>query len=52
MILEFHRPAFPLDNFIEAFFYFEGLSPAHSLERFLPDTELVAWIKHAYEGAG
>ncbi|MCQ3935915.1 MAG: hypothetical protein DPW18_02590 [Chloroflexi bacterium] len=43
MIFRSHRPAFPLSGFIEAFFYFEGLSPAHSLERFLPDgnTELL-----------
>lgn len=43
MIFKSHRPAFPLEHFVEAIFYFEGLTPSHSLDRFLPDgnTELL-----------
>lgn len=43
MIFQVHVPEFPLSRFIEHFFYYEGLSPAHSRERFLPDgnTELI-----------
>lgn len=43
MIFHTHYPAFPLNNFIDSIFYFEGLVPAHALDRFLPDgnTELL-----------
>ena len=43
MIFEVYVPAFPLNYFIERFFYYEGLSPAHNKERFFPDgnTELI-----------
>ncbi|MDQ3005816.1 MAG: AraC family transcriptional regulator [Chloroflexota bacterium] len=43
MVFQVHVPVFPLNKFIEHFFYFEGLSPAHNRERFLPDgnTELI-----------
>ena len=43
MIFELHVPAFPLNQFIEHFFYYEGLSPAHNKERFFPDgnTEII-----------
>jgi AraC-like DNA-binding protein len=43
MIFRTHCPAFPLNDFIDAIFYFEGLTPAHTLDRFLPDgnTELL-----------
>ena len=43
MIFQVHVPEFPLNRFIEHFFYYEGLSPAHNRERFLPDgnTELI-----------
>lgn len=43
MIFQVHVPEFPLSSFIEHFFYYEGLSPAHNRERFLPDgnTELI-----------
>lgn len=43
MIFQIHQPAFPLGRFIDNFIYFEGLNPAHSLDRFLPDgnTELI-----------
>lgn len=42
-MLRFHQPSFPLGRFVESLVYFEGLDPAHSLERFLPDgnTELI-----------
>jgi len=38
-----HLPAFPLNNFVERFFYYEGLNPAHIVDRFLPDgnTEII-----------
>lgn len=43
MILQIHKPSFPLHSFIEHFVYFEGLSTPHKLERFLPDgnTEII-----------
>src|SRR5688500_20337724 len=43
MVFQMHLPVFPLNKFIEHFFYFEGLGPAHNRERFLPDgnTELI-----------
>ena len=43
MIFQFYVPAFPLNQFIEHFFYYEGLSPAHNKERFFPDgnTEII-----------
>jgi AraC-like DNA-binding protein len=43
MIFEVCVPTFPLNQFIEHFFYYEGLSPAHNKERFLPDgnTEII-----------
>jgi AraC-like DNA-binding protein len=43
MTFEVHVPAFPLNQFIERFFYYEGLSPAHNKERFFPDgnTEII-----------
>jgi AraC-like DNA-binding protein len=43
MMLQVHKPAFPLHIFIEHFVYFEGLSALHNLDRFLPDgnTEII-----------
>jgi AraC-like DNA-binding protein len=43
MIFQFYVPGFPLNHFIEHFFYYEGLSPAHNKERFFPDgnTEII-----------
>lgn len=43
MIFEVYVPALPLNQFIEHFFYYEGLSPAHNKERFFPDgnTEII-----------
>ena len=37
MIAKFHIPAFPLDQYIESFFYYTGYQPDHSVDRFLPD---------------
>jgi AraC-like DNA-binding protein len=43
MIFRLHRPVFPLKGFVESLVYFEGMSPPHALDRFLPDgnTELI-----------
>jgi AraC-like DNA-binding protein len=43
MIFQSYRPNYPLDRFIDSLFYFEGFSPAHALDRFLPDgnTEII-----------
>jgi len=45
-----HRPyfpAFPLDQFISVFIYFEGIQHAHKVDRFLPngDTEILIDFK-------
>ena len=43
MIYNIHIPAFPLNQFIEAFIYFERAEHAHTVDRFLPngDTEIL-----------
>ena len=43
MVFQVYVPVFPLNKFIEHFFYYEGLSPAHKKERFFPDgnTEII-----------
>lgn len=43
MIFRTHIPAFPLNQFIEAFVYFERAEHAHTVDRFLPngDTEIL-----------
>jgi len=43
MIFRVHIPTFPLNKFIERFFYYEGLNPPHIMDRFLPDgnTEII-----------
>lgn len=43
MIFQSHIPAYPLNQYIQTFFYYEGVSPIHNLDRFLPDgnTELL-----------
>lgn len=43
MIFQVYKPSFPLNGFIDNLVYFEGFTPAHSLDRFLPDgnTELI-----------
>lgn len=37
MILHLHRPAPPLDRFVELITYFEGFEPPHTKEKLLPD---------------
>ena len=37
MLLRLHRPAPPLDRFVELITYFEGYRPEHAMERLLPD---------------
>jgi AraC-like DNA-binding protein len=43
MIFRAYQPIFPLDQFIENFIYFDGISAPHNLDRFLPDgnTEII-----------
>jgi len=43
MILQIHKPVFPLNAFIENLVYYEGLHTPHNLDRFLPDgnTEII-----------
>ncbi len=43
MIYRTHKPAFPLDNFIEVFVYFDDVRLSHNFDRFLPngDTEIL-----------
>lgn len=43
MIYQAHIPTFPLNQFIEAFIYFERAEHAHKVDRFLPngDTEIL-----------
>jgi AraC-like DNA-binding protein len=37
MITQTYIPRFPLNRFVDHFFFYEGYSPSHSVERFLPD---------------
>jgi AraC-like DNA-binding protein len=37
MIAQTHIPRFPLNQFVDYFFFYEGYAPSHSIERFLPD---------------
>ena len=39
MILRTYIPRFPLDQFIQALIYFEGIQHAHSVDRLLPNGE-------------
>ncbi len=43
MILQIHKPAFPLREFVENLVYYHGLSIPHNIDRFLPDgnTEII-----------
>lgn len=43
MIFQSHIPTYPLNQYIQSIFYYEGLSPMHNLDRFLPDgnTEII-----------
>lgn len=40
MIFEFHQITAPLNQFIEAIFYFKGFQPDHSIERVVPTGHL------------
>ena len=37
MILQFHIPPAPLNNYIELITYYKGYNPPHTIERLLPD---------------
>ena len=37
MITQTYIPRFPLNQFVDYFFYYEGHNPSHSVDRFLPD---------------
>ncbi len=43
MIFQTHIPGPPLNHFVEAFIYFEGVQHVHTVDRFLPngDTEIL-----------
>lgn len=43
MILKVHKPAFPLNQFVENLVYYHGLTALHNPDRFLPDgnTEII-----------
>ncbi len=40
MITKIHIPKYPLNQFIDHFFYYTGFNPEHSIDRFLPDGEV------------
>lgn len=37
MISQTYIPRFPLNQFVDYFFFYEGYNPSHSVDRFLPD---------------
>lgn len=43
MVFKTHIPSYPLNLFIDNFFYYEGFTPEHNIDRFLPDgnTEII-----------
>lgn len=43
MILRTYIPSYPLSEFVDSFLYYEGYTPVHSIDRFLPDgnTEVI-----------
>ena len=43
MILQVHKPSFPLNQYVENLVYYHGLTTLHNLDRFLPDgnTEII-----------
>jgi AraC-like DNA-binding protein len=55
MILKFQKPAYPLNQFVELFTYYEARSEAHSIERLLPDgsvniiIDLTETTKHIFD---
>lgn len=40
MITSIYIPVYPLNQFIDNFFYYSGFHPEHSVDRFLPDGEV------------
>lgn len=40
MTTKVHIPVFPLNQFIDFFYYYEGFNPKHNIDRFLPDGEV------------
>lgn len=40
MISKLHIPSFPLNQFVESFFYYRGYNPEHSIDRYLPDGDV------------
>jgi len=40
LISKIHIPSYPLNQFIDHFFYYTGFNPEHSVDRFLPDGEV------------
>ena len=44
MIFEIHTPAFPLSGYIASFVYHKGHQPQHSIDRLLPDGNVVLVI--------
>jgi AraC-like DNA-binding protein len=40
LITKIHIPKYPLNQFIDHFFYYTGFNPEHSVDRFLPDGEV------------
>ena len=55
MITRLYIPPYPLNNFIEEYFYHKGYIPPHHFERFLPDgaiyliIDLSDWPKKLYD---
>jgi len=40
LITKLHIPAFPLNQFIDHFFYYTGFNPEHQVDRLLPDGDV------------
>lgn len=57
LIAKIYKPTYPLNKFIDHFFYYAGFNPEHSVDRFLPDGEvqiifdLTDYPKHIYDNA-
>ena len=55
MILQIHKPSYPLDQFIDSFLYYSDYRPEHMLDRLLPDgnitllIELTGTPQHVYD---
>jgi hypothetical protein len=37
MTFKVYIPSYPLSEFVDNFFFYEGNNPEHSVDRFLPD---------------